>query len=694
MTQETPFGPDSPQHWIKESVALRQSGKLQAAAEACQRALALAPGNADALSNLAHALRWQGRFAEASDAARKAIDAAPRMASAWFNYAASLEGLGRREDALATYRRALEIQPDYAEAWNNLGNVLTDLKRNDEALEAYRRGVERGPDLAPLWSNLGGALRRIGRADEALAACRRATTLDPGFALGWHNLGLALRDQGQFPEALDSIQRSMAADPDYVPPPAEFGRFPVEPQRPENAAACYRTALAAMSRAARAGDVESALGYEALLYQTHVQAVETEEHYARCFADWTDDLAALGRRFYETPRPAQCQIRRIAFVLHAGYVLGHTEVLFKMLESLRVQPAIAAYPRIYVMKDYDTAFVDRARQLGVETVLAEDVMPGGPDTPVLGRFLWLREHLKNDGFCTAVWVSSPLWAIFAFSMRLAPVQIFWALRFHPVSGPYIDGHITYGASEERERVFGKQAWRVCPVPLTIDATLQDSDAILKLRSQFPQGFLMGTLARAEKINSKPFLEAVAQILKDNPQAGYLWTGRSRHSDIQEFFRAQRVADRCHFVGWVDTALYASALDLFLECFPLGCGVTGYQALGAGTPVLSYYAENTIFGMRFQHEFETGSKDARSLAAGTSPPPGVERYPVLCARTQEEYVRLANRLIADPEFRRTVAARGKAFFGDEVNTVARYSRRFFDTIEDIAAQSLADRKAQA
>lgn len=61
MTQETPFAPDSAQYWIKRSITLRQSGRLQAAAEASQRALALAPGNADALSNLAHALRWQGR---------------------------------------------------------------------------------------------------------------------------------------------------------------------------------------------------------------------------------------------------------------------------------------------------------------------------------------------------------------------------------------------------------------------------------------------------------------------------------------------------------------------------------------------------------------------------------------------------------------------------------------------------------
>jgi hypothetical protein len=36
------------------------------------------------------------------------------------------------------------------------------------------------------------------------------------------------------------------------------------------------------------------------------------------------------------------------------------------------------------------------------------------------------------------------------------------------------------------------------------------------------------------------------------------------------------------VGWVDTPLYAAILDVFLETFPLGCGITGYQAIDEGT----------------------------------------------------------------------------------------------------------------
>jgi glycosyltransferase involved in cell wall biosynthesis len=131
---------------------------------------------------------------------------------------------------------------------------------------------------------------------------------------------------------------------------------------------------------------------------------------------------------------------------------------------------------------------------------------------------------------------------------------------------------------------------------------------------------------------------------------------------------------------VDTRLYAAALDLFLESFPFGTGVVPYQALGAGTPLLSYFSKMTVFGVNFWHEFP-GDASAN-----------LERYPILCARTPDEYVRLANELIADADFRSRVAARGRQFFEEEMNSIPGYSKRFFDTIAEIAADVLGQRRA--
>jgi hypothetical protein len=437
---------------------------------------------------------------------------------------------------------------------------------------------------------------------------------------------------------------------------------------------CYKAAVEVLQKAARAGNAELALDAEIMIYDAFVKVVEDEQHYFRCFSDWRDDMARLGRRL-RAPAPGSGDADRVGFVLLTGFILGHTEVLLRLLEDYQKKPG-AARPVVYVLAEWEVAFKARAEAAGVTVIFGQpEPNPRNPYS-IVQLFQWARDRLAQDGCRVAVWVSSPTAASFALSMRLAPVQIFWALRFRPITGPYIDGYITYGPKEARERTVGKQVWAICPVPLSLKVPAQDAAAIAALRQRFPHRLLLGTLAREEKIDSKPFLAAVARILIENPDTGYLWTGRSRHAAVDDFFRDKGLSERCHFVGWVDTALYAASLDVFLETFPLGCGITGYQALAAGTPLLSYLEENTVYGMQFGDDTEAAD------AAGAG------RHPILCGRTPDEYVALAARLIADEQFRRDTGRKGRAFFEAEMQNGNAYAQRFFDTIAGIARRTSA------
>lgn len=482
-----------------------------------------------------------------------------------------------------------------------------------------------------------------------------------------------------------AYEHTLRADPFNVSALCEIGKALNQLKRTQEARKCYKAAVEVLKRVIRAGDADAALNIEAMIYLSFVRIVEDEQHYYRCFADWRDDIARFGRQFRK-PGHLRGDPSRIAFYLHTGFVLGHTEVMFKTLENIPRERRANLTLRIYVLGKYSPEFVARAQRIGVEVVLLVNCLPRGDASTWFERFLYLRDRLEHDRVGVCVWVSSPDCAAFVLSMRLAPVQVFWALRFHPVTGPYIDGYITYGAKHERERVFGKQIWQVCPVPLAIDTTPVDATNKAELRNRFPEKFLLGTLAREEKINSAPFLEAVASILRQNPDAGFVWTGQTRHAGIERYFRAAGVAERCHFAGWVDTRLYASALDFFLETFPLGCGVTGYQALGAGTPLLSYFAPNTIFGMQYWHEFAGAGSAARGSARANHEV--LAKYPVLCAKDADDYVALANKIIADPVFRASVGAAGKRFFDEEIDNAAYYSERFFGTVAEIARAKFA------
>jgi glycosyltransferase involved in cell wall biosynthesis len=361
----------------------------------------------------------------------------------------------------------------------------------------------------------------------------------------------------------------------------------------------------------------------------------------------------------------------VGFVLPNGVVLGHTEVLLRLLE-FRDRARVEA--RIYALDGCAPELLRRARDIGVAVeAFAEDAAAPG----LIPRLRWLRETLARNGDTTAVWLSTPVFSTFAFAMRVAPVQVFSALRYHPVRLAEIDGYITYGSWGESERTFHGQRWTVCPVPLALERRAIAPREIAELRARFPEKVLLGTLARPEKIASPVFLDCVAELLSRHPECGFLWTGHARHAGIDTFLRERGVAERCHFVGWVDTALYGAALDLFLESFPLGCGITGYQAMAAGVPLLSFLDANTVFGMRYWKEVADLAGSAGAVSREL-----LDGYPVACARTPAEYVEMASRLVTDPAFCSHWAAREAQFYADEAGGAARYSARYFDTLRVI------------
>jgi glycosyltransferase involved in cell wall biosynthesis len=489
---------------------------------------------------------------------------------------------------------------------------------------------------------------------------------------------------------LGELKEVLRLEPNNIAALCRIGGRLAGAGRAREAGRCYRAAVEALRRHARAGDAHLALTCEQHLYVTFVSVVENEEHYRKCFADWKEDLEALGRRFHDAAALSTGGAGRVAFFLHNGAVLGHTEVLLKMLESRPRSGEHPVEPRVYVLGVYDPVLLARCHAMGIEVVSAGDAI--GHDARIDARFIWLRQRFKEDRIGVCVWASSPNAAAFALSMRLAPVQIIWALRFHPLSGPYIDGYITWGARDESVRHYGGQDWQVVPLLLALDDSLPARADIEALRSRFPERVLFGTLAREEKINSAAFLRAVADILAAHPEAGFLWTGRSEHRGITEFFHAAGVADRCHFVGWVDTKLYAAALDVFLDTFPHGCGVTSYQAFAAGTPLLSYLGPYTIFGTHFWNLACASSGGEAAVAQPHLNSP--DEHLILCARDAAEYVTLAGRLVSDGAWRAEIGARGRAFYQDELDNNKAYAERFFATVARIAAVKLGDGAVRA
>jgi eukaryotic-like serine/threonine-protein kinase len=154
---------------------------------------------------------YVGEWAEAERDFERALTLAPNDAQAHSLYGYYLSALGRHDEAKAEMRRALELDP-----LSPIINVSVSLGyyyagQHDEAAAQARKTLELYPDFGGAHLRLGEAYEQKGMYQEAIAVLRqRLTTPDrrPGLAL-ISSLGHAYAVSGQRAEAqkmLDELQ--------------------------------------------------------------------------------------------------------------------------------------------------------------------------------------------------------------------------------------------------------------------------------------------------------------------------------------------------------------------------------------------------------------------------------------------------------------------------------------------------------
>ena len=189
-----------------------QRGKPDAAIEFIGKAIAR-----NAKSPLYHnvlglAQRAAGKPGEAIKSYRRALALDPKNVDAHVNLGNALQAKRDLAGAVESFRRAIAIEPGLAEAHFNLGGAL--LAQNDlAAIDAYRRAIALKPDYAEAYNNLGLVLRKQGQPSEAEAAFRRALALKSGFAEALVNLGNVLAERGNIREAITCLRQALALDP-------------------------------------------------------------------------------------------------------------------------------------------------------------------------------------------------------------------------------------------------------------------------------------------------------------------------------------------------------------------------------------------------------------------------------------------------------------------------------------------------
>ncbi|MBF0443981.1 MAG: tetratricopeptide repeat protein [Magnetococcales bacterium] len=201
---------------FQQGIKLHQNGKLDAALNSYNSALILQPDNPALLSNIGLALHSKGRLTQAVQAYQKAITIKPDHAQAHYNLGNILKEQKKDKRAIEHYNKAIAVQPDYLDAYNNLGNTLKERGELDEAVAILEKAILLYPNSSKSLYNLGSALFELELIDRAVACYKKAIAIEPQYAQAHNNLGTALQKQGDLDKAYTSFKNAIKIKPDYA----------------------------------------------------------------------------------------------------------------------------------------------------------------------------------------------------------------------------------------------------------------------------------------------------------------------------------------------------------------------------------------------------------------------------------------------------------------------------------------------
>ncbi len=153
-------------YWNNRGLALGELDRWAEAAASFITALELDSAYGDAHANLSVAQRRLGQLDAALMSADRALAIRPDHAEALTTRGLALAALGRFEAALESHDRALALRPTYLQALNNAGVALDALDRTDEALARFDAAMALDPGFAEAEFNSALALLRAGRGLE------------------------------------------------------------------------------------------------------------------------------------------------------------------------------------------------------------------------------------------------------------------------------------------------------------------------------------------------------------------------------------------------------------------------------------------------------------------------------------------------------------------------------------------------
>jgi tetratricopeptide (TPR) repeat protein len=170
---------------VGRAETLMRSGRIDEAAELARKALAAGFEHARLLDLRAYWFEQQGRDMDALEDLNRAVELAPGDAQVRNAQALLLMKLNRRHQAVIAYQALAEIAPESATVHCSLGSAKEAIGQLDAAERCFRRAIALNAGCVEAWASLAGLANRRGRWAEAHELADKALVLD---ALSWSAL--------------------------------------------------------------------------------------------------------------------------------------------------------------------------------------------------------------------------------------------------------------------------------------------------------------------------------------------------------------------------------------------------------------------------------------------------------------------------------------------------------------------------
>ncbi len=209
-----------PEHklaWKVLASTLQSVGSLLNAVDAGEKAVALAPDDAEAFQNLGNIYLDLKRHEKARACFEGACSIRPEWPESINNLGIANMELGLSGEAEQCFTRAISLDISFSQAHYNLGSLMQRNSRFAEAARAYATAIEINPNYVQALINLAVTEKNLGRWSAAEEHLKSAIRLDSAFAVEAHsNLGMLFVELGELERAESHLIRAIDSQPNHA----------------------------------------------------------------------------------------------------------------------------------------------------------------------------------------------------------------------------------------------------------------------------------------------------------------------------------------------------------------------------------------------------------------------------------------------------------------------------------------------